>query len=397
MKTTPQRDAFVLPQELIYLNGNSLGAMPRSAQARLGHELNEAWGGQLVSAWNQSGWVDLPQRLGDKVGRIIGAAPGQTLVCDSTSVNIFKLLHAALQQHPQRHVVLLEDTAFPTDNYIAQGLLHARPDLELRYLPAPAIGGALKADVAAVLLSHVNYRTGARVDLPGLQQTASAQNIPIVWDLAHSAGALPLQLDAWGVEYAVGCGYKFLNGGPGAPAFAYVSSARQPQLEPILSGWFGHARPFAFESDYAPGAGIERLQVGTPPILSMSALDAAVDLMLEFEIGALWAESCRLFAHMRTTLEADAAFAACRILTPDTPEQRGSQLSLTHPQAYAVCRALAADGVIADYREPGILRFGFAPAYIGIDDVEGAAQRLLRILREQRWDRPEFQQRAKVT
>ncbi len=397
MSAAPLRDAFVLPEGKIYLNGNSLGALPRQVQQRMQQVISDEWGADLVGAWNSAGWVDLPQRLGDKIGHILGAAPGQTLVCDSTSINIFKLLHAALQRHPNRRVVLLEDTAFPTDNYIAQGLLRVRPDLQLRCLPATQIAEALADEVAAVLLSHVNYRTGARVDLPLLQSRAAPSGIPIVWDLAHSAGAFPLHLDAWGVEYAVGCGYKFFNGGPGAPAFAYVAKAAQPGLQPILSGWFGHARPFAFEPDYAPATGIERLQVGTPAILSMSALDAAIDLLQQCDPTDLWQRSCHLFDCMLHALEADPVFSQCRVLTPREAEQRGSQLSIEHPQAYAVCRALAAQGVISDYREPGILRFGFAPAYVDESDVVNAAGHLLTILREQGWDKPEYQQRTKVT
>ncbi len=397
MPHAPLRDAFVLPEGLIYLNGNSLGALPRAVRERMQQVTDAEWGGQLVAAWNTAGWVDLPQRLGDKIGQLIGAAPGQTLVCDSTSVNIFKLLHAALQRHPERQLVLLEDTAFPTDNYIAEGLRGLRSDLVLQRLPAAHIPSALGPEVAAVLLSHVNYRTGARVDLPRLQQAATAKQIPVVWDLAHSAGAFPLQLDAWGVEFAVGCGYKFFNGGPGAPAFAYVAHAAQSRLRPILSGWFGHARPFAFEAHYAPASGIGRLQVGTPPILSMSALDAAIDVLQGCDLADLWQRSCRLFEQMLATLEADPIFAQCTLLTPRRADERGSQLSISHPQAWAICRALAAEGVIGDYREPGILRFGFAPAYVAEADVVTAAERLLRILRERRWDKPEYQHRPKVT
>nr|MBV6631179.1 kynureninase [Oceanococcus sp. HetDA_MAG_MS8] len=393
----PLREHFVLPAGRIYLNGNSLGPLPKLARERLHRVIDAEWGQHIVSGWNQAGWVDLPQRVGNKLGALIGAARGQVVVCDSTSVNILKLLHAALSWHPQRRVLLLEEQAFPTDNYMAQGLRQLRPDLELRPLPGSQIAAALDDSVAAVLVSHINYRSGERLDLPSIQAQATNQGIPIVWDLAHSAGAVPLDLDSWGVDYAVGCGYKFLNGGPGAPAFAYVAQRHQAQLQPLLSGWFGHARPFAFEPDYQPAADINRLQVGTPPILSMSALDAALDVFASQSIHQLWQQSCALFERLLQALEADPVFDECELLTPRAPEARGSQLSLHHPEAYAICRALAADDVIADYREPGILRLGLAPAYLRADDVDQAAALLLRILREQRWRDPAFQTRLKVT
>lgn len=386
-----------MPQGRVYLNGNSLGPLPRAARERLHQVIDEEWGQHIVGGWNAAGWVDLPQRVGDKIGRLIGAAQGQVVVSDSTSINILKLLHAALSWHPERQIVLLEEHAFPTDNYMAQGLRQLRPELELRPLPAAQISAALDDSVAAVLVSHINYRSGERLDLPGIQAQANKRGIPIVWDLAHSAGAVPLELDGWGVDYAVGCGYKFLNGGPGAPAFAYVAQRHQAQLHPLLSGWFGHARPFAFEPDYQPAADINRLQVGTPPILSMSALDAALDVFEAQSIAQLWQQSCALFDRLIHTLEADPVFRECELLTPRAPEARGSQLSLRHPEAYAICRALAAGDVIADYREPGILRLGLAPAYLSADEIDQAAAVLLRILREQRWRDPAFQTRLKVT
>jgi kynureninase len=397
LPSAPLREQFVLPSGRVYLNGNSLGPLPTAARERLHQVIDDEWGQQIVSGWNQAGWVDLPQRLGDKIGRLIGAAQGQVVVCDSTSINILKLLHAALCWHPQRRVLLLEEQAFPTDNYMAQGLRQLRPDLQLRPLPGAQIAAALDDSVAAVLVSHINYRSGERLDLPSVQAQAKNQGIPIVWDLAHSAGAVPLELDRWGVDYAVGCGYKFLNGGPGAPAFAYVAERHQAQLQPLLSGWFGHARPFAFEPDYQPAADINRLQVGTPAILSMSALDAAIDVLASVPSARLWQQSCALFDRLLHTLEADPVFAECQVLTPRAPEARGSQLSLHHPEAYAICRALAAEEVIADYREPGILRLGLAPAYLSADDIDQAAAVLLRILREQRWRDPAFQTRLKVT
>ncbi len=387
---------FDLPDRLHYLNGNSLGALPRVVRERLTETVDRQWAAQLVGGWND-GWYAMPGRLGDKLGRLLGAAPGQTVACDSTSINLFKLLGAALQRHPERSVLILEKNAFPTDNYIAQGVQRLRPDLELRFLPPEDMARAFGPEIAAGMLSHVNYRTGERCDLPGLQAAALAQDIPLVWDLAHSAGAMPLTLDDWGVEYAVGCGYKFLNGGPGAPAFAFVSRNRQPALEPWLSGWFGHREPFAFEPAYEPADGINRLQVGTPPVLSMSALEAAVDLISEAPLDALWRKSCALFEYFLAGLRADSTLTAFEVLTPTDPARRGSQISLGHAQAGPICRALAEAGVIADYREPGILRFGLAPLYQRYQDVQAALTALHDIVAGQVWREARFQQRPAVT
>ena len=391
------REHFALPPGRIYLNGNSLGAMPLKAREALLQGLDAHWAKEAVGAWNSADWVHLPQRLGAAIAPLLGAAPGQTIVADSTSVNLFKLLDAALARHPGRKLLLLEEGAFPTDNYMAQGYARLRPGLELIYKPAADIASALQEDVAAVLLSHVQYRSGSRVDLPSLQAQAKALDIPVVWDLAHSAGALPLELDAWGVEYAVGCGYKFLNGGPGAPSFAYVAQHRQAELQPVLSGWFGHKQPFAFGPDFDPAPGIDRLKVGTPPILSMLALEAAVQVLQKADIHSLWAQSQALFDALYQALSQAPECADCQILTPTEPEQRGSQLSLRHPQAAALCRALAEVGVVADYREPGLLRFGLAPAYNSLEEVREAAARLIQILRTGLWREARFAHGPKVT
>ena len=392
------RDAFVLPAGLCYLNGNSLGPLPRTSAKRLDTELHEHWGQALVGAWNSAGWIDLPIQLGNKLGGLLGAAEGQTLVADSTSINLFKLLHAALQRHPQRRLVVLEHDAFPTDNYIAQGRRQLRPDLELHYLAADELMDALAgSDVAAALLGHVNYRSGRRLDLPALQRQAHTQDTPIVWDLAHSIGALPLALDAWEVDYAVGCSYKFLNGGPGAPAFSYVARRRQADLKLLLQGWLGHHRPFAFEPEYRPAENIRRLQVGTPSILSMASLDAALDVFAKTTVEKLWDKSCRLFDDFQTGLQNRPELADFELMTPADPAHRGSQLSLAHPHAHAICRALAEAGVIADYREPAILRFGLTPLYTRFSEIDRALNTLCDIMRDDRWGAPEYQQQQKVT
>lgn len=391
------REDFLLPPDRLYFNGNSLGPLSRRVQARIDEVVTQEWGQDLVASWNQAGWVDLPLRLGDKIGRLLGAAPGQTLACDSTSINVYKLMGAALDRTPERREVLIEQDAFPTDHYMAAALARQHPRIQLRTVSGGEMYEAIGPHTAAALLNHVHYRSGARLDMAAIQARALNHGVPVVWDLAHSAGALPLQLDACGVEYALGCGYKFLNGGPGAPSFVYVSQACQDRIDPLLPGWFGHARPFVFEPDYAPADGIARLQVGTPPIIGMSALDSAVDMLLEAGIEALWAQACALFDALMAGIRRRPALSAFDILTPAEPERRGSQLSLGHPQAWAICRALEEAGVITDYREPGILRLGLAPLYLRQSDIDTLLERLDTIMIEQRWREPRFQARRAVT
>ncbi len=393
----PARAAFALAPELLYFNGNSLGPCTYKTIEHMRTVVEKQWGIEIIRGWNTAGWIDLPLQTGEKLSKILGAASGQSIVCDSTSINLYKLLSGALARHPTRKVVLLERGAFPTDNYIAQGIATREPRLELREVSARELPEALSDEVAAVVFSHVNYRSGERVDIPAMQRRAAHYDIPVVWDLAHSAGAVPLHLDDWGVEYAVGCGYKFLNGGPGAPGFAYVATRRIASLEPVLQGWFGHQQPFAFDPRYRPEDSIRRLQVGTPPILSMSALDSALDFLNQFELGELWVKSCRLFAHFMQALERTGLDEDFQLLTPRDPEARGSQISLEHPHAHEICRALAARGVIADYREPGVLRFALTPLYMRFQDVDSCVDHLATIMQTENWRRPEFRLREKVT
>lgn len=395
----PLRDAFVLPEGVCYLNGNSLGALPKQAALQIQHTVQAQWGQSLVSAWNTAGWIDWPESLGDALAQVLGAAHGQTLICDSTSINIFKLLHAALERHPKRRVIVLERDAFPTDNYIAQGLQQIRGDLQLLYCDAHELAQNLdRDDIAAALLGHVNYRSGERLPLQQLQNIATQHATPIVWDLAHSAGAIPLALDLWGVEYAVGCTYKFLNGGPGAPAFAYVAKACQRELNPLLQGWLGHQHPFAFSPEYTASDGIRRLQVGTPPIVAMAALKASLEIFEQTNINTLWGKSCALFEHFVAALRERDLLSELALLTPCKADQRGSQLSLQHPQAQAICQALAAQhNVIADFRRPGVLRFGLTPLYTRFHDIDHAVTALHSIMRTSSWRDVTFPTHHKVT
>lgn len=393
---------FTLPAGLIYLDGNSLGVLPSATPARLAEVISEDWGQGLIRSWNATargpGWVDLPQRLGEKLAGLIGAKPGTTRVCDSTSINLFKLLAAALALRPGRRVIVSEADNFPTDLYMAEGLAALLgAGHQLRLVAADDIAAALDDEVAVLLLSHVNYRTGRLHDMAALTAAAHARGALTLWDLAHSAGALPVQLAAAQADFAVGCGYKYLNGGPGAPAFLYVAPEHQAALVAPLSGWFGHARPFAFEPGYAPAAGVDRLLVGTPPVLSMAALEVGLDLMAEADLQSVRAKSLRLSALFAARVEREGAGLGLQRISPEEDAQRGSQVCFTHPQAWPVMQALIARGVVGDVRAPNILRFGFTPLYLSHVQVWDAVTALLEVLRTRAWDAPQFHQKQKVT
>lgn len=391
------RERFALPAGTIYLDGNSLGALPRDTAPRLQTLVTQEWGDSLIRAWNAHGWVDLPQRLGDKIGRLIGARPGETLACDSTSVNLYKLLSAALALRPQRRVILSEGGNFPTDLYVAQGLVQQHGGQhELRCVEAADIEAALDENVAVLLLSHVNYATGAMHDLAALTARAHAVGALVVWDLAHSAGAVPLDLAAAGADFAVGCGYKYLNGGPGAPAFLYVAQALQAQVRSPISGWFGHAQPFAFDGTYLPAPGSARMLAGTPPVLSMAALDVGVDLMLEAPMATLREKSLQLTQRFMRLVEQELG-DAFEIITPRDAARRGSQVCLRHAQAWPLSQALIAHGIIGDFRTPDILRFGFAPLYVRYAELWDAVAGLKRILDTGEWREPHYQAKNRVT
>ena len=392
------RDRFDLPPGIIYLDGNSLGALPKTTPARLAEVVRSEWGSGLIRSWNDANWIDLPQRVGARIAPLIGAAADEVVAADSTSVNLFKLIAAALALRPGRKVILSEPGNFPTDLYMIAGL-EAQGLAARRLAPRDGLAQALDDEVALLLLTHVHYKTGALHDMAALTRAAHAAGALVLWDLSHSVGALPVDLngcvDADGADFAVGCGYKYLNGGPGAPAFVFAARRHHAALRQPLTGWMGHAAPFAFTDDYAPGAGVNRLLCGTPPILGLAALEIGVELTAEIGVDRLYTKSQQLSEFFRRCLverrvELDLA-------SPTDPGQRGSQLSFRHPDAYALSQALIARGVIGDFRDPDILRLGFAPAYLRFVDVADAARHLSEIMASSEWRRDEFRTRAAVT
>ena len=383
------RKLFALPDGIIYLDGNSLGALPKSVAPRMAAVVAEEWGRDLITSWNVHDWIDLPLRVGNKIAPLIGAEPGTVVAADSTSINIFKLLSVALQQRPERRVILTEAGNFPTDVYVADGLA-ALTGHELLSGDLTQIG----QEVAVVLVTEVNYRTGARHDMGELTRRAHDAGALIVWDLCHSAGAVPVDLTAAQADFAVGCGYKFLNGGPGAPAFAYVARQHLHGLRQTLQGWLGHAAPFEFAPEYQPATGIDALRVGTPPILSMSALDTALDVFAGVDMAVVKRKSDGLFDLFVSEIETRAP--ELEILTPRNASRRGSQISLRHPEAYAVVQALIGRGVVGDFRQPDIIRLGLTPLYLRYQDVHRAAEILGDIIATRAWDKPELKRRAKV-
>jgi kynureninase len=388
------RDRFDLPEGVIYLDGNSLGALPSATPQRLAEVTRQEWGQGLIRSWNTADWIGAPQRVGGKIARLIGAEADEVIVADSTSVNLYKLLSAGLAVRPGRRVILSEPGNFPTDLYIAQGLAAADPSISVSTLPRDDIVAAAGPDTL-VMLTHVHYKTGQRFDMRAVTQAVQAKGGMILWDLSHSAGAVELELSAVGVDLAVGCGYKYLNGGPGAPAFLYVAQRHQAALRSPLSGWMGHAAPFAFGDDYAPAQGLKRFLCGTPPILSLAALECGVDLFLEADMATVAAKSRRLCDLFIALVEAHCPDLT--LLTPRDAAARGSHVSFAHSNGYAVMQALIARGVIGDFREPDAMRFGFTPLYLGHADVWRAVQILKDILETRAWEDPRHAARAAVT
>ena len=406
----PLRDQFVLPAGIVYLDGNSLGALPKTAAARVAQVLSQEWGQQLIQSWNTAGWIELPQRIGDKIGRLVGARAGDLVVADSTSVNLFKVLSAALNiatagvpAAPQRGVIVSERGNFPTDLYIAESLARER-GFELRLVDAPeAIEPALASGrVAVLMLTQVDYRSGRLHDMAAMTQLAHAHGALAVWDLAHSAGALPVDLQGADADFAVGCGYKYLNGGPGAPAFVWVHPRHAERFVQPLAGWMGHAAPFEFTPAYRPAPGIARYLCGTPALLSMAALECGVDTVLAAEafggLAALRAKSLALTDLFIERIEQRCAGFGVSVVTPRAPALRGSQVSLSRVEgAHAIVQALIARGVIGDFRAPDVLRFGFTPLYLRFVDVWDAAEHLHAVLAGNEWRDERFQRKAAVT
>jgi kynureninase len=392
------RDAFVLPEGVVYLDGNSLGALPRQAEERVRAVMTRQWGQDLIKSWNLHDWIGVPARLGAKIARLIGAKPSEVLVADSTSLNVFKALHAALCLRPGRRVILSDDGNFPTDLYMAQGLIELLSDSHRLEIVAPdEIAASLNEDVAVLMLTEVDYRTGRLHDMKALTKLAHDKGALAFWDLAHSAGAFPVDLNGCGADFAVGCGYKYLNGGPGAPAFIYVAERWQGSAEQPLFGWMGHDAPFAFDLDYRPKPGIARFLVGTPPILSLTALEAGLDLFADVGLDALRRKSGALGDLFIALVAQELTGSGLTLASPRRAAERGSQVSYRHPEGYPIMQALIARGVIGDFRAPDILRFGFAPLYVSFTDIWNAVAHLKAVMAAQEWQKPEFRRRAAVT
>jgi len=407
------RQQFTLPEGVIYLDGNSLGVLPTTAAARVAEAVTAEWGQGLIRSWNSAGWFELPQRLGNKIAQLIGAAPGEVVATDSTSINLYKVLSAALhiaaQDAPTRKVIVSERSNFPTDLYIAEALCRER-GFRLQLVEPEEINAALTAEVAVLMLTHVNYRTGAMHDMAAVTAAAHAAGVLTVWDLAHSAGAVPVALNAAKADFSIGCGYKYLNGGPGAPAFVWVNPKHADRFWQPLAGWWGHAAPFEFTPDYRPAAGISRYLCGTQPILSMTALECGLDTVLAAGplggMQALRKKSLALTDLFIQLVEERCAGHGLGLATPREHAMRGSQVCLTRTDgAYAIVQALIARGVIGDFRAGDggagkhldILRFGFTPLYIGFEDVWNAVEHLKQVLETAEWQKAEFNQKHAVT
>ncbi|GLX08390.1 kynureninase [Microbispora sp. NBRC 16548] len=392
------RDEFSLPPGVVYLLGNSLGALPRRTPERVAHTVETEWGVHLGASWNTAGWWDMPQSTGDRIAPLIGARPGDVLAGDSTSVNIFKVVTAALPLRPGRRVIVSDLDNFPTDRYVVEGAARALGAYEIRDIgeTGRSLEDALGEDVALVLLSHVDYRTGAARDMAAVTRLVRAAGALMVWDLCHSAGALPVRVGE--ADFAVGCTYKYLNGGPGAPAYLYVAPRHQDAVHNVLSGWHGHAAPFDFEPHYRPAPGVRRFATGSPPILSYAALNASLDIWERVDLDEVRAKSVALTSLFIDLLDdlVDPGLGLA-LATPRDPERRGSQVSYLHPQGYPVVRALADRGVVGDYREPDFVRFGFAPLYLRHVDVHDAATALADVLREELWRDERYARRLTVT
>jgi kynureninase len=405
------RALFSIPAGTIYLDGNSLGVMPAATPARVADTVAREWGTDLIQSWNKNGWFAMPQQVGNKIARLIGAGDDEVVATDSTSINLYKVLSAALNMaavdSPTRKSIVSERSNFPTDLYIAEALCKER-GLELVLVEPEGIAAALNNDVAVLMLTHVNYRTGAMHDMAALTAAAHAAGALMVWDLAHSAGAVPVDLSGASADYAVGCGYKYLNGGPGAPAFVWVNPKHANRFWQPLAGWWGHAAPFAFTPDYQPAPGITRYQCGTQPIISLAALDCGLDVFTAAEalggMAALRTKSLALTDLFIALVEERCAGHGLGLATPRDHAQRGSQVCLTRDEgAYAIVQALIARGVVGDYRagdggqHKDILRFGFTPLYIGFEEVWLAVEHLKQVLESGEWQRPEFNRQHAVT
>ena len=390
------REAFDLPDGVIYLDGNSLGPLPRATAGRLEEVVRQEWGRGLITSWNAAGWIEAPQRAGAKIARLIGAQAHEVAVADSTSVNLYKLAAGALSLRPGRRTILTERGNFPTDVYVLEGLA-ALSGATLKVVAPDAVLDAIDEDTAVVALTHVHYKSARRWDMAALTAAAQARGALALWDLSHTTGALAVDLNVAHADLAVGCGYKYLNGGPGAPAFLFVADRHQAAIRSPLSGWMGHAAPFAFEARYRPSAGIQAMLCGTPPILGLAALEVGLDLLLEAGPQAIEAKGlalCDLFIQL---VEARCGGLGLTLTGPRDMADRGLHVSFSHPDGYGLVQALIARGVIGDFREPDIARFGFSPLFLRYADVWDAVEILREVVTTGAHNREEYQQRAAVT
>jgi kynureninase len=394
---------FELPPGVLYMDGNSLGVMPKTAAARAAQVITEEWGTGLIRSWNSAGWFDLPARLGDKLGSLLGAREGELVITDTTSLNIFKALAAALriqqQKRPSRRVILSERDNFPTDLYMIQGMIDLlQQGYEMRLIDEELpLSQALDESVAVVLLSHVNYRSGRMYDMVDVTAQAHEQGALTIWDLAHAAGAVPVDLNGANADFAVGCTYKYLNGGPGSPAFIWVAPRHSKDFWQPLSGWWGHSRPFDMAVDYKPASGVRRYLCGTQPIVSLSLIECGLDVAHAAGMDEVRKKSLALGDLFIELVESRCADYPLTLVTPRAHAERGSHVSFRHPNGYEVMQALIARGVIGDYREPEVLRFGLTPLYFGYTDVWDAVEILKDVLDSRSWDKPEYKKRTAVT
>ena len=390
------KSMFHLPEGVIYLDGNSLGPLPKATPNNIGNMLTNEWGEMLITGWNKADWMGQPSRVGDRIGKLIGASAGSVVMGDTLSIKVYQAVSSALELNLSRKVVLSDNGNFPTDLYMVDGLLKSLDaGHELRLADPDKIEEALSEEIAVLMLTEVDYRTGRKHNMKALTEKAQALGIIVIWDLAHSAGAVKVDLEGCNADFAVGCTYKYLNGGPGAPAFIYVAPRLQYKIRPSLSGWMGHESPFAFDLDYRAGAGIERMRVGTPPVIALTALESALDIWEMVSMADVRAKSielCDLFIS-----EVEARCPELELNSPRDGENRGSQVTFKFKEGYAAMQALIAHGVIGDFRAPDNMRFGFTPLYIDESDVRAAVDILADVINNKLWDKPEYKQKARVT
>ena len=396
MSNILRKDAFILPEGVIYLDGNSLGPMPKAVAARVQSMLTDEWGEMLIRGWNGAGWMDQPARVGNQVARIVGAPEGSVVMGDTLSLKVFQALAAAIKMVPERRVILSDTGNFPSDLYMAEGLVGLlEQGYELRTVAPEDVAGAVDESVAVLMLTQVDYRTGRMHDMKAMTELAHAKGAVMLWDLAHSAGALEVDLAGSNCEFAIGCTYKYLNGGPGAPAFIYVRPDLAETIEPALSGWLGHRQPFAFDLNYKAGSGIDRMRVGTPPVIQLTALEVAMDLWADVDMAELRAASIALQEQFIEEVERDVP--ALTLASPRDSAVRGSQVSFRFHEGYAAMQAVIDRGVIGDFRAPDIMRFGFTPMYLDSADITAAVKIIADVMNNDLWDQDKYKVRSKVT